>query len=200
MKEDNLLLKARGGDDFSLDQLMLMYTPLVNKIARKYFLVGAGLDDLIQEGMIGLYKAFLGYKDEALSSFKTFATLCITRQIQSAVKLANRNKNIPLNAYFSINNQGMVVISTPLKADSVEEGIYIPSGELSPEENVLNEERVAEINKEIEKCLSDFEKKVLKHFISGKNYIEIAQILVKDPKSIDNALNRIKIKLRFLKY
>lgn len=200
MKEDNLLLKARGGDDFSLDQLMLMYTPLVNKIARKYFLVGAGLDDLIQEGMIGLYKAFLGYKDEALSSFKTFATLCITRQIQSAVKLANRNKNLPLNAYFSINNQGMVVISTPLKADSVEEGIYIPSGELSPEENVLNEERVAEINKEIEKCLSDFEKKVLKHFISGKNYIEIAQILVKDPKSIDNALNRIKIKLRFLKY
>ncbi len=200
MKEDNLLLKARGGDDFSLDRLMLMYTPLVNKIARKYFLVGAGLDDLIQEGMIGLYKAFLGYKEEALSSFKTFATLCITRQIQSAVKLANRNKNIPLNAYFSINNQGMVVTSTPINADSSEEGIYIPSGDLSPEEYIINEERVAEINRNIEKSLSDFEKKVLQHFISGKNYIEIAQILAKEPKSIDNALNRIKIKLRFLKY
>src|SRR5574344_1932015 len=91
MKEDNLLLKARGADDFSLDQIMLMYTPLVNKIARKYFLVGAGLDDLIQEGMIGLYKAFLGYKEEALSSFKTFAR-SFARPLFQPLKQARRSR------------------------------------------------------------------------------------------------------------
>lgn len=200
VNEKDLILKAKTGDNISIEELMERYIPLVNKIARKYFLIGAGMDDIVQEGMVGLYKAILSYNMESCATFKTFSTLCITRQIQSAVKLANRNKNLPLNTCFSINNQGMVVISSANEKDNDEdEGIYIPSTTLSPEEKMLSQERIKEMNDEIEKVLSDFEKKVIKLYISGKNYIEIAKIINKDPKSIDNALNRIKIKLKFLR-
>ncbi len=199
MTDNELITCARTGDNNSLDSLIGRYIPLVNKIARKYFLVGAGTDDLVQEGMIGLYKAYLGYKLDSQASFKTFASLCITRYIQTAVKLSNRDKNLPLNTYFSINNQGMVVISSGTKDDEDEGGIFISSTSLSPEESVIEEERLSEINQEIEKALSGYEKEVLKEYIEGHNYIEIAKVLDKEPKSIDNALNRIKIKLKFLR-
>ena len=178
------------------DEIIEEYLPLVNKIARKYFLVGAGTDDLIQEGMIGLYKAIINFDKTKQTTFKSFAKLCITRQIQSAVKCASRNKNMPLNAYLSINNQGMIVIKESEQND--EEGIYLPSSLLSPEENVLSKERRVLMDKQITEALSDYERRVLKYYIEGKNYIQIAKILNKESKSIDNALTRIKIKLSFL--
>ncbi len=201
MTDIELINKAKNGDEIALNQLINKYKPIVSAIARKFFLIGAGIDDLVQEGMIGLYKAYLNYNEENHATFKTFANLCITRQIESAVKINNRNKNIPLNTYFSITNQGKVVVQSKenLDDDVDEEGIYISSQVLSPEEKILFKERFEEIDKVIDDALSDFEKQVLKLYITGCNYIEIAQNLKKDAKSIDNALNRIKIKLRFLR-
>lgn len=201
MTDIELINKAKNGDETALNQLINKYKPIVNAIARKFFLIGAGIDDLVQEGMIGLYKAYLNYNEENHATFKTFANLCITRQIESAVKINNRNKNIPLNTYFSITNQGKVIVQSKenLDDDVDEEGIYISSQVLSPEEKILFKERFEEIDKVIDDALSDFEKQVLKLYITGRNYIEIAQNLKKDAKSIDNALNRIKIKLRFLR-
>lgn len=198
MTDNELIVRARAYDEGSLDTLMERYLPLVSKIARRYFLVGASQEDLEQEGKIGLYKAYLGYDLGSNASFKTFASMCVRRQIQTAVKLGNRDKNIPLNTYFSINNQGAIVVSKDLHNE--EEGcIYIASTVLSPEDNVIQEEKLKEINEQIEKVLSAYEKVVLKSYIEGNNYIEIAKTLDKDPKSIDNALSRIKTKLKFLR-
>ncbi len=202
MTDIELVTIARAGDTNSLDDLLAKYKPLVNAIARKYFLIGAGTDDLVQEGMIGLYKAYLSYKIDSNASFKTYAGVCITRQIETAVRTSNRNKNLPLNTYFSISNQGKVIVQQRNNSDDDgedETGIYISSSTLSPEESVLFKERISEINSLIEKALSTFEKAVLKQYMTGRNYIEIAQNLKRDAKSIDNALNRIKIKLKFLR-
>lgn len=201
MDENQLLSLAKAGDEISLTNLMNKYKPLVAKLARKYFLINSSLDDLIQEGMLGLFKAFRSYKLGAEASFKTYATLCINRQIQTAITTNNRNKNIPLNTYFSINNQGKILLS--VKTDDGEEdednGFFIPSNDLTPEESVLFREKLSELNAQINKQLSSFEKKVLHFYIKGLNYVEIAKLLKKEPKSIDNALSRIKIKLRELK-
>jgi len=202
MTDIELVKLSRGGDNVALDKLLNRYKPLVNAIARKYFLIGAGTDDLVQEGMIGLYKACINYKIDSFASFKTFAGICITRQIETAVRTSNRNKNLPLNTYFSISNQGKIIVQQRNNDDDdgeEETGIYISSNSLSPEESILFKERISEINELIEKALSGFEKSVLKQYMTGRNYIEIAQNLKRDPKSIDNALNRIKIKLKFLR-
>lgn len=202
MTDIQLVEIARQGNTEALDKILAKYKPLVNAIARKYFLVGAGTDDLVQEGMIGLYKACLGYKIDSSASFKTFAAVCVKRQIEQAIRTNNRNKNLPLNTYFSINNQGQIVVQQRDNSDDDgedETGIYISSNSLSPEESVLFKERISEINGLIEKALSAFEKSVLIQYMTGRNYIEIAQNLKRDPKSIDNALNRIKIKLKFLR-
>lgn len=202
MTDIELIKSARSGDSNALNELLVKYKPLVNVIARKFFLIGAGTDDLVQEGMIGLYKACLDFKIDSPASFKTFASLCITRQIETAVKMNNRNKNLPLNTYFSINNQGKIIVQQKNNDDDdgdEENGIYINSNNLSPEESMLFRERISEINCLIESVLSVFEKAVLKQYMTGRNYIEIAQNLKRDPKSIDNALNRIKIKLKFLR-
>ena len=187
---------VRQGDDAAMERLLSFCKPLVNVIARKYFLVGASFDDILQEGMIGLYKAITTFREGEAANFKTYAAVCIKRQIVSAIRSANNNKNLPLNAYFSINNQGMIVVSTSNDDDEEEKGIYIGAANLSPEESLLGEESIAEIYNKINKLLSDFEKKVIELYIDGLNYVEIAKRLKKDPKSIDNALGRIKVKLR----
>lgn len=201
MEEKKLLELAKAGDEVCLTELMNNYKPLVNKLARKYFLINSSLDDLIQEGMLGLFKAFRSYKLGAEASFKTYATLCINRQIQTAIEANNRNKNIPLNTYFSINNQGKILLSVKAEEGNDEEdnGFFVPSNGLTPEESVLFREKLRELNGKINKELSLFEKKVLHFYIKGLNYVEIAEVLKKQPKSIDNALSRIKIKLRELK-
>ena len=199
MDLEKVLLEAIAGDKDATERIMVYYKPLVAGIARKYFLVGATTDDLLQEGMIGLYKAVMSFKSGAGAQFKTYATLCIKRQILSAIRVANNNKNLPLNAYFSINNQGMIVVSVVSNAlddEDEERGIYIPSSTLSPEETVISKENIAEIHNKIEKLLSGFEKQVLSLYIEGLNYVEIAGKLKKEPKSIDNALSRIKSKLK----
>lgn len=200
--DEELALRVSKGDGEAFEQLCSKYKPIINSIARKYFLVGAGTDDLIQEGTIGLYRACIDYnKDKPTASFKTFASLCIRRKIQSAVKSNNRNKNLPLNTYISIDTQGMLVVGVKKNEqdDEEESGIYINPDFMSPENNLLSQENVDEINTYINTLLSDFEKRVLSLYVDGCNYIEIAKKLQKDPKSIDNALNRIKIKLKFLR-
>ena len=202
MTDIELVELAKQGNTDALDNLFAKYKPLVNAIARKYFLIGAGTDDLVQEGMIGLYKACLGYKKDSVAMFKTFAAVCIKRQIETAVRTNNRNKNLPLNTYFSISNQGKIIVQQRNNDDDDgddETGIYISSNSLSPEESILFKERISEINGLIEDALSAFEKSVLIQYMTGRNYIEIAQNLKRDAKSIDNALNRIKIKLKFLR-
>lgn len=199
--EEELILKAKQGDENALDQLMEIYKPKVVQIARKYFLVNSSFDDVIQEGMWGLFKAYRTFDLNSSVSFKTYATLLINRQIQTAIRTNNRNKNTPLNTYFSINNQGKILFSTSNdESDSEDEnGFFLPSNNLTPEESILFREKICEINKFVEKILSSFEKRVLHLFITGLNYVEIAKKLKKEPKSIDNALSRIKIKLRNLK-
>lgn len=199
--ENKLILDAKNGSESALESLMEMYKPLVVKIARKYFLINSSFDDLIQEGMWGLFKAYRSFDEKNEVSFKNYATLIINRQIQTAIKTNNRNKNTPLNTYFSINNQGKILFSTANddSENEDENGFFLPSNSLTPEESVLFREKIKEINNFVEKILSSFEKRVLHLFVSGLNYVEIAKKLKKEPKSIDNALSRIKIKLRNLK-
>ena len=200
--EIKLLKKAKQGNEEATTQLMNLYKPLVMTIARKYFLINSSLDDLVQEGMIGLFNAFRSYKLESSTSFKTYASLCINRQIQTAIKLNNRNKNIPLNTYFSINNQGKILLqikNNDEKEEDEENGFYIPSKSLTPEESILFREKLKEVSSKIGELLSKYEKKVLFMYIMGLNYNEIALKLEKQPKSIDNALSRIKIKLKDIK-
>lgn len=196
--EKDLILKAKNGNEGALDKIMEMYKPLVVKIARKYFLINSSFDDLIQEGMWGLFKAYRSFDLDSGIAFKSYATLIINRQIQTAIKANNRNKNMPLNTYFSINNQGKILFNEESESED-ENGFFLPSNSLTPEESILFREKICEINKFVEKILSSFEKRVLHLFVSGLNYVEIAKKLKKEPKSIDNALCRIKIKLRNLK-
>lgn len=203
MQDEKILLQqAKNGDEKAINMLMDLYKPLVTIIARKYFLINATTDDLIQEGMLGLFKAYRSYNLSSKTSFKTFASVCIKRQIQTALIANNRNKNIPLNTYFSINNQGKILLSVKNDDENDDEddtGFFITSNNLTPEESVLFREKLDEVDAHINNLLSGFEKKVLHLYIKGLNYIEIAQRLKKEPKSIDNALGRIKMKLRVLR-
>ena len=134
-------------------------------------------------------------------SFKNFATLCVTRRIQQAVKTANRDKNKAFMSYMSIDSQGKLLVGQKNDDDETaeESGFYICTDKMSPEESMLSQEKVDEILHEVNNKLSTFEKSVLKIYVDGYNYVEIAQKLKKEPKSIDNALNRIKIKLKYLR-
>ena len=200
MIEEELLKKAKNGDNNAINDLMVEYKPLVIGIARKYFLVNSTPEDLIQEGMLGLFKAFLNYRKDEHANFKTFATICINRQIQSAIIKNNRNKNLPLNTYFSIDNQGKILLNVSQgKGEDDDRGFFLSAKSLNPEESMLFKENVKEINERVNKVLSGYEKEILKMYISGLNYIEIANKLNKSSKSVDNALSRIKIKLRGLK-
>ncbi len=203
MQDEKILLQqAKNGDEKAINSLMDLYKPLVTIIARKYFLINATTDDLIQEGMLGLFKAYRSYNLNSKTSFKTFASVCIKRQIQTALIANNRNKNIPLNTYFSISNQGKILLSVKNDDENDDEedtGFFITSNNLTPEESVLFKEKLGEVDTHINNLLSGFEKKVLHLYIKGLNYIEIAQKLKKEPKSIYNALGRIKIKLRVLR-
>lgn len=203
MIDENVLIsQAKQGDEKAINKLMDLYKPLVTIIARKYFLINATTDDLIQEGMLGLFKAYRSYNLNSQTSFKTFASVCIKRQIQTALIANNRNKNIPINTYFSINNQGKILLSVKNDEENDDEedtGFFVASNNLTPEESMLFKEKLSEVDSYVNELLSSFEKKVLHLYIKGLNYIEIAQKLKKQPKSIDNALGRIKIKLRVLR-
>ncbi len=193
-KQRLLLLEARAGDARALDELMNDLRPMVKTIARGYFLTNGDTADLIQEGMIGLYKAFLSYDLESKATFSTYASICIRRQMISAVRTSLSQKNLPLNQYIGIGAQGGLIL------DGGEQDLEytLPSEELSPEERVMLVERTREIKKRIKATLSAFELEVLGKYLAGASYREIAKSLDKTEKSIDNAITRIKNKLKFL--
>lgn len=191
--DEELAFKARQGDENAVNTLLTKYKSLVNQIARSYFLTGGDIEDIVQEGMIGLYKAIMHYKGDKSASFKTFASTCIKHQIQSAVRVASSEKNKVLSSALPIIEQ----LNSEDDEDSSE--IVFPSALPSPDDRVIEKERVAEIIDKIKKTLSSMEFKVLSLYLKGYNYDEISKIGNLSKKSIDNALTRIKNKLAFLK-
>ena len=195
---DNELIKlAREGNTECVDHLFAKYKPLAKKISRRYFLAGGDTDDIFQEAMIGLFKGFQSYKISENSDFKNFASLCITRQIQTAIKSANRLKNKLLTEAISLNNQGAFEITG---RDEDEEHFFIvQSNDQTAENALISKENVDEMLKQITNILSPMEKQVLRRYLDGLSYKEIGKLLDKSTKSVENALTRIKSKLSFIK-
>ncbi|WP_129723400.1 RNA polymerase sporulation sigma factor SigH [Xylanivirga thermophila] len=190
MLDEEVVEDARNGDMDALEYLMDKYKSFVRSKARCYFLVGADREDIVQEGMIGLYKAIRDFRSDKLSSFRAFAELCITRQIITAIKTATRQKHIPLNSYVSLNKPIYDVESDRTLMDIISEATVS-----DPEELVISQEEFHHIESKIGEILSDLEWQVLTAYLQGKSYQEIADELGRHVKSIDNALQRVKRKL-----
>ncbi len=190
MTDESVVELARDGDDAALEYLIHKYKNFVRAKARSYFLIGADREDIIQEGMIGLYKAIRDFRCDKLSSFRAFAELCITRQIITAIKTATRQKHIPLNSYVSLNK--------PIyDEDSDRTLMDVISGSkiTDPEELIISREEFDDIEGKMSEILSSLEWKALMYYLEGKSYQEIAVDLNRHVKSIDNALQRVKRKL-----
>jgi len=188
--DEDIVSEAKDGNSIALEFLINKYKNFVKAKARSYFLIGADREDIIQEGMIGLYKAIRDFRGDKLSSFRAFAELCITRQIITAIKTATRQKHIPLNSYVSLNK--------PIyDEDSDRTLLDVLSGTkiTDPEELMINREEYNDIEYKMGEILSDLEWKVLTLYLEGKSYQEIAEDLERHVKSIDNALQRVKRKL-----
>lgn len=188
--EEEIVEMARLGDSKAQEFLIKKYKNFVRAKAKSYFLIGADKEDIIQEGMIGLFKAIRDYRPDRISSFKAFAELCITRQIITAIKTATRQKHIPLNSYVSLNK--------PIYDEECERTLLdVLAGKRTtdPEQLVISKEEVFNIETKIGEILSDFEWKVLSYYLQGKSYQEISEDLDRHVKSIDNALQRVKRKL-----
>lgn len=197
LSDNELILGARNGNNQYIDILFSRYKPLAKKISRRYFLAGGDQDDTFQEAMIGLFKGFQSYKMSESSDFKNFATLCITRQIQSAIKSANRLKNKMLTEAISLNNQGAFEYADDL--DGEEYSFVLPSNQPDAENELISKENVGEMLQKINDMLSPLEKQVLHYYLEGKSYKEISACIDKSIKCVENALTRIKCKLAFIK-
>jgi RNA polymerase sporulation-specific sigma factor len=190
MIDEDVIHEAKAGNEKALEYLINKYKSFVRAKARTYFLIGADREDIIQEGMIGLFKAIRDYKGDKLSSFRAFAELCITRQIITAIKTATRQKHIPLNSYVSLNKPIFDEESDRTLMDVIsEENIS------DPEELVINREEFQGIENKMGEILSSLEWEVLTSYLEGRSYQEIAEDLDRHVKSIDNALQRVKRKL-----
>jgi len=190
MTDEAIVEIARTGDIDAQEYLINKYKNYVRAKARTYFLLGGDKEDLIQEGMIGMYKAIRDFRSDKLSSFRAFAELCITRQIITAIKTATRQKHIPLNSYVSLNK--------PIyDEDSDRTLLDVITGNkvTDPEELIISREEFSEIEEKMGELLSSLEWKVLMYYLEGKSYQEIAEDLGRHVKSIDNALQRVKRKL-----
>jgi RNA polymerase sporulation-specific sigma factor len=190
MLDEEVIIKAKDGDNGALEYLINKYKSFVRAKARTYFLIGADREDIIQEGMIGLYKAIRDYRGDKLSSFRAFAELCITRQIITAIKTATRQKHIPLNSYVSLNKPIFDEESDRTLLDIISE-----ESVSDPEEMIINREEFSGIEDKMSEILSGLEWEVLSMYLQGKSYQEIAEELDRHVKSIDNALQRVKRKL-----
>ncbi len=190
LSDEELVDIARTGDDAAFEILISRYKASIVSRARTYFLRGADKEDIFQEGMIGLVKAIRDYKSDKATGFKSFAELCITRQIITAIKAATRQKHIPLNSYISLYNSDGSGEDDRMLIDSIE----CDSGS-NPEEYLILNESYKRIDKKLFQLLSKFERVVLEHYVDGKSYAEISTIINRPVKSIDNALQRIKRKL-----
>jgi len=190
MKEEDVVEKAKLGDIGALDYLLTKYKSLVRFKSQSYFLIGADKEDIIQEGMIGLYKAIRDYDGDRLVSFRTFADVCVTRQMITAIKTATRQKHMPLNSYISLNK--------PMYDEETDRTLLdILSGTkmTDPEELIISDEELYFMENQIVELLSDLEWDVLMCYLDGKSYQEIAEELDRHVKSVDNALQRVKRKL-----
>ena len=186
--DEQLVLQIKQGNKNALSFLLEKYKDLVNIKVSKYFMVGAEKEDIFQEGMIGLFKAIKDFKEDKQNSFKSFANICIERQLITAVKSSNRQKHIPLNSYLSLNlsaydnaEDDSVELIDVFNNDSIED----------PLETIMKKEYYSEVQDAINKNLSKFEKQVLDRFIKGDSYNTIAQKLNSPVKSVDNAIQRI---------
>ena len=187
--EEELLLKIKNGDEKALEELINNYKEIVNMKIGKYFIVGAEKEDIFQEGMIGLYKAIKSYDPSKQNSFKTFANLCIERQLRPAIKTSNRHKHLPLNSYLSLNNnayddENNVSLIDIFNSKTIED----------PLDTITKKEYYKLVEDKIEATLSDFEKEVLNSYAKGESYVKIAEKLNAPVKSIDNAIQRIRKK------
>ncbi len=188
--DEDVVQLCHEGDAEAEEYLLNKYKNFVRSKSRSYFLIGADHEDIVQEGMIGLYKAIRDYRPERLSSFRAFAELCITRQIITAIKTATRQKHIPLNSYISLNKPLYDEESDRTLLDIIMEG---SAG--NPEDLIINQENLGNIHQKINEVLSPLEQVVLSAYLDGKSYQEIAKTLGRHVKSIDNALQRVKRKL-----
>ena len=189
--DEELIVRLRDGEKQITDYIMEKYKNLVRSKAGSMYILGADRDDLIQEGMIGLFKAIRDYDSGRDASFFTFAELCISRQMYSAVQAAGRMKHIPLNTYISLYGNGT-------EHGEEEDGILsiLADHGLNPEDFVIDRENVELLEKKMEQELSGFEKQVLDLYITGMSYSQIARVLGRDEKSTDNALQRVKGKIK----
>ncbi len=187
--DKTILLHGKKGDKIAIDYLMNKYEGIVRKKANTYFLVGSDREDVVQEGLIGLYKAICDYDENKRSSFRSFAELCITRQIITSIKTATRLKHTPLNGYISIympvqeeSDQALIDIIEYFEADQ-------------PQDSLVMKENMLHVQTELMKVLTGLEWNVLRHYLDGFTYEEIATQIGRSEKSIDNALQRIKRKV-----
>ena len=190
MTDEALVELCQNGDTLAEEYMLNRHKNLVRVKARTYFLVGADHEDIVQEGMIGLYKAIRDFRQDRQASFRAFADLCVTRQMITAIKAATRQKNIPLNSYISL--------SKPVFDDESEHtllDILTETKESNPEDLMINNESFSNIHTKMNEMLSGLERQVLDAYLDNKSYQEIAADLGRHVKSIDNALQRIKKKL-----
>lgn len=195
VSDEELILRLRDGESNITDFIMDKYKNLVRSKAKTMYILGADTEDLIQEGMIGLFKAIRDYDCGRDASFFTFADLCVSRQIYTAVQASRREKHVPLNTYISLYS-----VSSAVEREESEDVQLInalaSNTEINPEDMLIDKENVENLERIIEKELSSFEKEVLDLYVVGMSYSQIAKILGRDEKSTDNALQRIKTKLR----
>lgn len=190
LADEEIARAACNGNTHATEFLIDKYKNFVRAKARSYFLIGADREDIIQEGMIGLFKSIRDFREDKLSSFKAFAELCVTRQIITAIKTATRQKHIPLNSYVSLNKPIFDEDSDRTLMDIIS-GVKVTD----PEVLTINREEYGDIEKKMGEILSSLERKVLMLYLEGKSYQEIAVELQRHVKSIDNALQRVKRKL-----
>ncbi len=189
MSDEQLIGQLRSGDSGVMDYILDKYKPLVRKKANAVFLIGGETDDLIQEGMIGLFKAVRDYDGGKEASFFSFAELCITRQLYKAVEASNRKKHAPLNTYISFYSE------TGEEGHSLAETLTT-GGMGDPEQMIIDQENLKQFWDGLREHLSPMEQQVLDEYLQGNNYQQIAEHMNKPPKTIDNALQRIKTKVR----
>lgn len=190
LQDEEVIRLIKQGDDQALSFLLNRYKELVNIKVSKYYMVGAEKDDTVQEGMIGLFKAIKSYDETKQNSFKTFANMCIERQLITAIKSSNRQKHMPLNSYLSLNN------SAYENDDNDEELINTFDSKIveDPLDTIMKKEYFEKIENAMDKALSEFEKQVLNRYIKGESYVNIAHRLDAPVKSVDNAIQRIRKK------
>lgn len=192
MQDEAIIEKIKDGDEQALEYLIFKYKSLVNSKVNKYFIIGAEKEDIVQEGLIGLYKAIKSYKFDKQNSFKSFANLCVERQLITAIKSSNRQKHIPLNSYLSLNMPAYDDDENKSETEMI--NVFNSNDTEDPLDTLERKEYYSNVENIIDTSLSKFEKEVLNRYIEGDSYVNIAEQLDMPVKSVDNAIQRIRKK------